>query len=47
MRDMSRTWRRGASRRIEAIGNKCCLKVIDRDRWLDGMRDIHEHDFGI
>jgi hypothetical protein len=35
-----------ASRRIVAIWNKCALEVIDRDRdgWLDGMRDIHEHE---
>jgi hypothetical protein len=47
---MSRTWRRGASgKRIEGIGIEWYLGVIERDRhrWLDGVRDIYEHDFGI
>jgi methyl coenzyme M reductase subunit C-like uncharacterized protein (methanogenesis marker protein 7) len=36
-------------RRAEEIWVKGYLKVIDRDRhrWLDGMRDIHEHDLRI
>jgi hypothetical protein len=36
-------------RRAEEIGVKGYLKETerDRDRWLDGVRDIHEHDLRI